>query len=455
MIPGIVAQASSGASGTPTERWWRVNFINTNSGGSTGSSGDAYIDIYQVQVFTEIGGPEKLATAVAFDACPPNIPNASLAIYNGSIKWNNWGIRELNQGCYIAFKLDTALEVQRVAVRSGGGYGQFDVLIESSWDGIDWEFEYGYARTPGGGLINYDRQNIDWDTFTCRDWLVQPHKIFNYTNLGILEIEMAETIGGPDMCSGGTPRSTGNGTYPASNLTDNNIGTLCGSLGTGRLAYIGYTFPIALNIQEMRIYPHPNERPDWYSLCAGLGTPGTFSGPWYIKQVCLGIEKGGSGAAWSNFDARNPRRPSSPSGPHRYWRLRPLRENHHTSTAYSFAKIDFRKLGASLAGSGTAIAANWYDANWVPANAFDNDPNTGWHSDVVTMKTWIGYDFGVPVNPDELIITSRNYSGSDGYNQQPKHVAIEFSDDGMNWFPRKSVAMAPANGPLVGYTIPL
>ena len=455
MIPGIVAQASSGASGTPTERWWRVHFINNNAGGNRGDSGDAYIDIYQVQLFTEIGGPERIATAVAFDACPPNIPTPAIAIYNGSIKWNNWGIKTLNQGCYVSFKLDTPLEVQRFAVRSGGTYGQFDVVLESSWDNVTWEFEYGYARTPGGGLINYDRQNIDWDTFTCRDWLVQPHKTNTYSNLGIMEMEMAETIGGPDMCNGGTPRSTNNGTYPASNLTDNNTNSLCGSNGTGRQAYVGYTFPIALNIQEVRLWPLAGgERPDWYSLCAGLGTPGTFSGPWYIKQVCNGIEWGGRATEWTPFDARNPRQPSSPNGPHRYWRVRPESDSHNTDTAFSFNRLDFRKDGATLIGSGTAIAANWYNADWIPANAFDENDNTAWHSDMVSRMTWLGYDFGVPVNPDELRVTVRNDTGA-GKSQQPRGMQIEFSDDGRNWFTRAAYRTVMPTSALQQFTYEL
>lgn len=441
MIPGIVAQVGAGESGTPTERWWRVRFANNNGGNTAGNGSDAYIDIYKVQLFTDFAGSEQIATALDFKGMPHyNPPGALIANDNGSIRWNNAGNQPLLQNCWVAFKLPVPDDVVRVAIRSGGSYGTFDVFIDSSWDGVTWEFEYGYCRT-GTGTITLDRQAIDWATATYRDWLLQPQDIYNYTNLGVMEMEMASTIGGADMCSGGTPRSTNNGTYPATNLVDNNVGTLCGSIGQGRKAYIGYSFATAVKVDEIRIYPHPNERPNSCALCVGLGTPGTFAGPWYVKQVFEIAEWGGAAATWTNLDARNPRAPSSPAaGAHRYWRVRPECDNWQGGQAFSLSALDWRAGGASLVGSGTAIAANWYDASWVPANAYDGNSATAWHSNNVNVRTWLGYDFGSPVLPDEVRLTNRTDGASDAWRQQPVIFAVEYSDDGDNWFVKKGFA---------------
>lgn len=454
MIPGIVAQVGAGQGAGLQERWWRIRFANNNAGNAAGNGSDAYIDIYQAGLYTEIGGPNLIATAIAFAGQPSNNPPGPLlASYNGSIRWNNAGNQALLQDCFIAFKLNTPDDVVRFAVQGGGTYGPFDVVLESSWDGVTWEFEYGYARIPGSGLQILDRQNIDWTTATYRDWLFQPFEIYNYTNLGIMEMELAETIGGPDLCTGGTPRSTNNGTYPASNLTDNNLGSLCGSLGHGRKAYIGYTFATPVKINEWRIYPLPSERPNSGAVCVGLGTPGTFSGPWYMKQVFEGIWQGNSAVEWANLDCRNPKQPVSPNGPHRYWRIRPESNNlRGGEQAFCVSALDWRKEGASIVGSGTPIAMNWYDANYVPAYAYDGNDNTAWHSNNVNKRTYIGYDFGTPVLPDEFRMKTRN---DPIFNQLPVQFAVEFSDDGHNWHMKKGFATPAPSAALQTLTFAL
>jgi hypothetical protein len=438
MIPGITAQVGAGTSGTPTERWWRVRFAKNNGGNTAGNGSNAYIDVYKVQLFTTIGGAEQVATAIAFAAMPSyNVPTALIANDSGAIRWNNAGNQPLLEDCWVAFKLPVPDDIVRVDIRTGGTYGTQDVFIESSWDGKTWAFEYGYVRT-GTGTISLDRQAIDWTTATYRDWLVQPQCIYNYTNLGVQEMEMASTIGGSDLCTGGTPRSTNNATYPAANLTDNNTGTLCGSVGQGRKAYVGYTFASAVNIAELRLFPHSTERPAWYALAVGLGTPGSFAGPWYVKQIFEGVEMGGVTATWTNLDARNPRIPASPAaGAHRYWRVRPASNNWQGGQAFSLSALDFKAGGTTLVGSGTAIAANWFSGSWLPSYAFDGNSATAWHSDNVNVRTWLGYDFGSAVLPDEIILTNRTDGASDAWRQQPVMFHLEYSDDGDNWFVKK------------------
>lgn len=445
MIPGIVAQASTGASGTPTERWWRVSFPTLNTGNTVGNGSNEYIDLRYMSLATEAGGTNLIPSALAFDAQPHNNPaSTALATDSASIKWNNAGNQGVGEGCFVAFKLPTPLPINELKIRihNTAGYSPRDIIVESSWDGIQWDFEFGYCYVGWGSaeLKTFLRQSIDWSTYTARDWLVRVFKSRDYSNVGIFEMEMAETIGGTDLCTGGTPRSTNNGTYPASNLTDNNLGTLCGSVGAARAAHVGYSFATAVNINEVRFLATvQGEAPDYGALCVPIGgTPGSYNGTvWYAKQLFKGaIRIGYTGGAYS-LDMRNPRVPPSPTGAHRYWRVRPASDSWRSEQAFSATAIDWKAGGSSLVGSGTAIAANQFDGSYIPSYAYDGNNSTVWHSDNQTIRTWIGYDFGTNVLPDELVMTSRN--DATFYNQFPVFAEVEYSDDGFNWFRKKAI----------------
>lgn len=454
MIPGITAQASTGASGTPTERWWRVRFPTLNNGNTIGNGSNEYIDLRYMSLATEPGGTNLISSALAYDGQPHNNPaGPTLATDSSSIKWNNAGNQGVGEGCFVAFKLPTPLPINELKIRvhSTASYSPRDIVVESSWDGVQWDFEFGYCYIgwSGGELKTFLRQSIDWTTYTARDWMVRCFKSSGYSNLGIDEMEMAETIGGTDLCTGGTPRSTNNSTYPASNLTDNNLSTLCGSLGAARTTHVGYSFATAVNINEVRFLSTvAAECPDWGALCVptpGSGTPGSYNpSTWYIKQLFNGAHKIGftRGTAFS-LDMRNPRVPPSPTGAHRYWRVRPTSDSWRSEQAFSATEIDWKASGSSLVGAGTPIASNQFSASYVPAYAYDGNDATVWHSDNNTVRTWIGYDFGTAVLPDQLVMKSRN----DGslYNQFPVFAEVEYSDDGFNWYRKKAIkTTAPA-----------
>lgn len=457
MIPGITAQVGAGESGTPTERWWRIRFPTLNTGNTVGNGSNEYIDLRFAGLYTTIGGDNLVDDAIAFAAQPPNNPpGVLLANDNGSIRWNNAGNQGLGEDCFIAFKLPVPDDIMRFSIKnhSTAGYSPRDLVLESSWDGINWTFEYGYCYVGWGGgtLNNFDRQtSIDWSTHAVRDWLVRCFKSNGYSNLGIYEMEMASTIGGSDLCTGGTPRSTNNGTYPASNLTDNNNSTLCGSVGAARTTHVGYSFASDTIVNEVRFLAQVgNEQLEYGALCIprpGTGTPGSYNGDWwYIKQLIEGCVYDGKGSSAYAMDFRNPRVPPSPTGAHRYWRLRPTNGSHRSEQAFSLTALDFKAGGSTLVGSGTAICGNKFDSGYLPSYAFDGSDSTLWHSDNNTVRTWIGYDFGTAVLPDEIFLKSRN--DATYYNQIPVEVVLEYSDDLVNWFKKKAWHTVAPTAPL-------
>lgn len=136
--------------------------------------------------------------------------------------------------------------------------------------------------------------------------------------------------------------------------------------------------------------------------------------------------------------------------PHRYWRLR-------LGASYS-DYIGFRSIvmaetvgGPQRAFGGSAISSGWiYD--WEPGNesysdekAFDNLDYTTWinRNGGAVDTDWIGYDFGEPVEINELRTIGRPYYPE----QSAKWGYLEYSDDGVTWFTlwRKDFSRAEAS----------
>jgi len=459
MIPGIVAQAVPGSSVGPAERWWRVRFPVLNTGNGAGTGSNHYCDIRFVSMATTAGGANLVPSYLDYQqsVIGGNLLNA---VVDNSSLWNNSGIHVLGADMWGAFKLPTGDPIVEVKIRNHNGvanYSPFVVLVESSWDGINWEFEWGRARTTWSvaELKTFTKPAIDFSSYTRRDWLLQAFKTTGFNNMGIYEMEMADSIGGSDLCTGGTPRSEGNTIYPASNLTDNNLSSLCGSTGEGNRAYVGYSFATAQKIEEVRGLSWVNgEQLDWGALCVGIGgTDGSFSHPeWWIKQIVSGMTNVGGGVA-TNMDFRNPRNPAGASGAHRYWRVRATSGNLRNDSTYAVAALDFKDGGSSLVGSGTPMGSTQSGSGGQIAYAFDGNTATLWASASTRPFQWIGYDFGSAVLPDEIVLQARN--DATYWNQMFRYFSVDWSDDGKMWYPKEAFLVSTIAGALQMQTFAL
>jgi hypothetical protein len=451
MIPGIVAQTGNSGPIIPPERWWRVRFPSLNTGNAQGSGSENYCDIRQIEMATSVGDVNLLPTATARKANPRTSVAMMLNAEKNIDMWNNQGIQVIGDGMWGAWLLPTGLPINEVRIRAYGSYTPHGVIVESSLDGLDWKFEFGYSRTSWNNTLqSFPRLDIDWKTHQARDWLIDVYKTSGWQNLGIFEMEMASVKGGPDLCVGGIPRSTGNSTYPASNLTDNNTASLCGSYGLAKRSYVGYTFSEPVNVEEMRLLCLPSEQPDWFNLAVSLGTPGSFFGPWYIKSNVQGLIADG----WVTVDTRNAINKIDDRAAHRYWRIRPTRGTQANElTLFAVGELDFRVNGVSLVGSGTAIASSNYDTNAVPSKAFDGDTATRWLCQgPYAGYQWLGYDFGTPVKPDEIIMKSN--PEEQFWGRTPTDFDVDWSDDGEMWYPKVGLGH-DWTGPSETYSWPL
>jgi hypothetical protein len=418
-------------------RWWRVRFLSTNSGDAMGTGNANYVDIRFIAML-DGGGTNLVPLNLGIQTSPGIGAVANVLVDDGSIS-NNQGIQQVAIGMWYAFKLPTMEKINTVQVRNygTGGYSPGTIVVESSLDGLTWAFEWGETMLGWGGqeLKTFVRPNIDWGSYTSQDWMVRTFQTVGNANLGILEMEMASTIGGTDLCVGGTPRSTGNSTYPASNLTDNSVDSLCGASGDHRNAYVGYSFPNPVKVDEVRFASHSNEQALSAALCVGAGTPGTFSGPWYIKQLVDGVPPLGW-AQWHSLDFRRSK-PTGATGPHRYWRARATSPSTgNEMTLFSCSAADWQDgTGLSLTGAnGTPIGGGQYDGNNAITMAYDGNGATNWASPYTGQYSnqWIGYDFGAPVFPRTFTMRSTEESGY--WNRTMRYFNIEWSDDGISWY---------------------
>lgn len=118
------------------------------------------------------------------------------------------------------------------------------------------------------------------------------------------------------------------------------------------------------------------------------------------------------------------------SAMHRYWRINVTLTDGETGMDWSEA--EFLLSGVDQTGSGTASASSYYaPESLVPANAFDNNGSTRWASDFSgTWPQWLAYDFGTPVEIDEVSITRSVIAGT---SRGPRNFTVDWSDDNASW----------------------
>lgn len=430
--------------------WWRVRFPTVRSGNAAMTGSDPYVDIQYITMSEDSGGANLVPDNVSMKASVGTLANA---VADSDSLWNNAGIGPLAMGMWGAFEFAQGVIINEVKIRNhiNSIYVPAVVIVESSTDGVNWDFEWGQGFLSWGSeeTKTFNRPGIDWSAASYRDWAFVTYQTTGTANLGIFEMEMASSLGGSDLCSGGTPRSTDNLTYPASSLTDNDTATLCGSNVIARLAHVGYSFADAQKIDEVRfLRTVDGEQPIAGALCVGAGTPGSFAGPWYIKQECWGFPNAAGATVTHAWDFRNPRVPVGAEGTHRYWRVRAASKgtlgNGYT---YSCAKLDFLSAGVSLVGGGAALSSSENSGSTLDDYAFDGNTATIWASSA-TLQTfqWLGYDFITPVRPEEIVLQAENDVSL--WNRTFSAFVVEWSDDGKMWHKEKTFEVTTIAGAL-------
>lgn len=102
------------------------------------------------------------------------------------------------------------------------------------------------------------------------------------------------------------------------------------------------------------------------------------------------------------------------------------------AAAASAAAIEFRTAygGPNVAVGGTPAASNQGQA--AVANAFDGNPSTSWITADANFGThWVSYDFGTPVEINEVVWSKR--PDSFGVNEAPTYGDVQYSSNNVLW----------------------
>jgi regulation of enolase protein 1 (concanavalin A-like superfamily) len=172
------------------------------------------------------------------------------------------------------------------------------------------------------------------------------------------------------------------------------------------------------------------------------GGTGVFSAAWYLFQIILDTRYTGINFATTvagASDASDIRLRTHQAGDHRYWRLACYGSD--SGDIVGAGEIEFRTSigGSQAATGGTAISGDDYSASYLPVEAFDgNYPGPADWSNAWLARSnqngWVGYDFGSG-NDLEIIEVGLWYRGQTYITELPNHWTLEYSDNGIHWYP--------------------
>lgn len=245
------------------------------------------------------------------------------------------------------------------------------------------------------------------------------------------ELQLRDTISGPNLCGSGTPIS---GSEFSAGFIDDfafdgvSANSWNSSGGLGTTAWIGYDFGLGNAFEVVEISYKARED---YVGNAPVDMSIQFSDDavtWTTKWVVVGQ------IGWSNDEVRVFTAPTP--GAKRYWRVRTTATIAGLSTT-SCNDVEFHTSigGAQAATGGTPIASS-ITGGFPASNAFDANAGTFWVSQFSAgMPQYIGYDLGAGGNMNfvELVYTCRN--DSFGPSEALKDGAVDYSSDGVGWTP--------------------
>lgn len=138
--------------------------------------------------------------------------------------------------------------------------------------------------------------------------------------------------------------------------------------------------------------------------------------------------------------------------PHRYWRIHSVSSPGHSY--FGFHNIEMRGVsgGPDLTGSGTAIYGGGGLIGSV-SQCFDSDCDSvsAIYNAVYPPGAWIGYDFGVATEINEIFISWFTSVPA------PTDLTVEYSDNGTDWVEDKLFGTVPWGGgsdPICSKTYP-
>lgn len=239
---------------------------------------------------------------------------------------------------------------------------------------------------------------------------------FNYY-VAVAEVEMRATVGGADLCSGGTA-SASMSSADAYKAFDNDTGTSwAGSSGAGD-KWLSYDFGVARNVVQFKITNAGSNFQQGVKLQWS-----DDDSTWTDATPLMAAAISAAGSSQTYLVA----------GTKSYWRLYITKLN-----GWYYANIAELELRGSIGGSDVtspASPARASPGDASMASAFDDNASTYWRSDFnTTGPYWIWFALGEDVDIAQLMLTSGSAA-----DEAPTDFEVQYSGDGYNWTTKKAV----------------
>lgn len=268
------------------------------------------------------------------------------------------------------------------------------------------------------------------------------YRLFTIRNTGstsfteVSELILAETPGGPTICTGGTPfASTVDGGSSAANAFDGSSATYWRTSNTNEdNCFIGYDLGAGneKTVTQMRISSSTTAgyQPRIFAL---QGSDDNTT--WYnMKRVGTGYEQ----AFWNSLGAGNltsldvtPAPASDPLG-HRYWRLFIVDAADGIYATVGEMQLRTEPGAFNESERAKATALSQASTNTIPDYAICGTTEFVWTTAFnQDINTWIRLDLG-PFN-QRAITELKLISPNADFDRMPQNFRVEYSDDDSTW----------------------
>lgn len=238
--------------------------------------------------------------------------------------------------------------------------------------------------------------------------------------LGLSDLLLAATPGGPSIATGGT--ALGSGDYQAGsagNAFDGNNASIVQWSNSDFQRWLGYDFGVPVTVNEIGIRPNKDDLSrtprDFAVEWSDDGLTWT-SANWYVKYNSWILGE------YSRFG-----RPAPLGAGARYWRL------YAGFIGISELELLATPMGADMTGPGlgTPSARTTYDSTTGAANAFDNNTSTIYSATGSARMQWLQWDFGAGIT--KKVNAARIRARSSLASQAPAAGHIQYSPDDIIW----------------------
>lgn len=416
-------------------RHWRL-YCRKNAGNGS------FTGLSEIELRASASGADETGGGTAGSSGSIQAGTAAACFDNNTgtgIQWNGTGA-----GQYVSYDFGSGNDEEIVEVSvlprhdaANRTFAEFDV--QYSDDGSAWTTDWSGSYTAWviGTPVVFTKPG----EVAHRYWRVRLDENFLGTGgtFAVSEVEMKDTVGGGDQCSGGTAsaRTTFSG-WPASNAfaDDGTTSAYSSSGGSEDCEWLQYDFGSNKDIIEVTLLGRDDNdlwmqmpRTAWVESSPDARS---FLSRWKYTNVV-------GDRAYTQRRIKPGHVPTAGSA-HRFWGIK-CNATQDSARVFGVAELEMRAAvsGATICAGGAGCSKiPWTNSSTdlTAARAFDG-ATTGYGGNVANGGGDIlAYDFGVGDEvalPVELMVQARVSGGSANEDGAPTDFDLVYSDDGESW----------------------